>query len=171
MTHPSLPTWPHTESGFRRSETTAVVGYGDAAWESAAEAVLRWEVKTQSGFSVDLVGVVQEGQRVNVKVKVLAFTVVEPVEVVEVVRLPKLSGFSYRTLPGHPVNGEEAFIVHRNGDEVVLTVRSLTRAAKQQPWRSLFPVLLIAQQFVRRRYRRALQPNRLSCKRRGEAEA
>lgn len=161
MTHPSLSTWPHTEPDFRRSETTAVVGYGDDDWARAANAVLRWEVKTRSGFSVDSVGAVEEGQRVNVKVRVLGFTVVEPVEVVAVVREPTRSGFSYRTLPGHPVDGEEAFIVHRHGKEVRLTVRSLTRPAPQQPWRSLFPVLLLAQRIVRRRYRRALRPSRL----------
>jgi uncharacterized protein (UPF0548 family) len=53
--------------------------------------------------------------------------------------------------------GEEAFIVPRNGDDVRLTIRSLTRAASRQPWRMLFPLLLVAQRIVRRRYLRALQ--------------
>jgi len=65
-------------------------------------------------------------------------------------------GFSYRTLPGHPVDGEEAFIVYRRGEDVFLCIRSLTRAAAQQPWRLLFPVLLVAQRVVRRRYLQAL---------------
>ena len=84
-------------------------------------------------------------------------TVREPVEVVEVVESATRVGFSYRTLPGHPVSGEEAFIVHRNGDDVVLTIRSLTRPAPEQPWRALFPLLRVAQLVARRRYLRALR--------------
>lgn len=83
--------------------------------------------------------------------------VLEPVEVVAVVEGPERVGFSYRTLPGHPVSGEEAFVVSRHGDEVHLTVRSLTRASPRQPWRALFPVLLVVQAIVRRRYLRALR--------------
>jgi uncharacterized protein (UPF0548 family) len=60
-------------------------------------------------------------------------------------------------MPGHPVSGEEAFIVHRRGDEVHLTVRSLTRPASPQPWRALYPLLLIAQRIARRRYLRSLR--------------
>ncbi|MFF4764469.1 DUF1990 family protein [Streptomyces sp. NPDC001292] len=66
-------------------------------------------------------------------------------------------GFAYGTLPGHPVCGEEAFVVHRSPDgTVALTIRSLTRAAPHGPWRLLFPALLLTQQFFRRRYQRSL---------------
>ncbi|WP_455834095.1 DUF1990 family protein [Pseudarthrobacter siccitolerans] len=101
-------------------------------------------------------GPVAPGKRVTVTARPPGFTVVEPVEVVDVVRETGRSGFSYRTLPGHPVEGEEAFYVQRRGDDVYLTVRSLTRLASQQPWRLLFPVLLVAQRIVQRRYLRAL---------------
>ncbi|MDY7558600.1 hypothetical protein RGU41_18730 [Cryobacterium sp. 10C3] len=47
--------------------------------------------------------------------------------------------------------------MHRHGDEVRLTVRSLTRPAPQQPWRALYPLLLIAQRIARRRYLRSLR--------------
>ncbi|HOA86581.1 MAG: DUF1990 family protein [Microbacteriaceae bacterium] len=55
-----------------------------------------------------------------------------------------------------PGAGEEAFIVHRTGERVFLTVRSLAPAA-EQPWRALFPLLLVAQRIARRRYLRALR--------------
>jgi hypothetical protein len=46
--------------------------------------------------------------------------------------------------------------VHRTADGVVhLTLRSLTRAGTGT-WRPLFPLLLVAQRWYRRRYRRAL---------------
>ncbi len=82
---------------------------------------------------------------------------VELNQVVSVVREPLRTGFSYRTLPGHHVSGEEAFIVHRDGDAVWLTIRSLTAPAPGGGWRRLFPLLLVAQSLVRQRYRRALR--------------
>jgi uncharacterized protein (UPF0548 family) len=76
--------------------------------------------------------------------------------VTTVVRTSDRVGFAYRTLPGHPVSGEEAFILHCDNGETWLTVRSLTRPAPQLPWSALYPLLLIAQKIVRRRYLRAL---------------
>lgn len=119
--------------------------------------MLRWKVKTASGFDADATGPVSPGDRVVVTARTFCLTILEPVEVVAVVGKPGRSGFSYRTLPGHPVDGEEAFIVHRLGDDVHLTIRSLTRAAVRQPWRVLYPLLLVAQRIVRRRYLRALR--------------
>ena len=156
MTSPELREWPSSDRGYRRSEVSAVVGSGDAVWERVTRDVLRWRVKTASGFAVDSTGRVSQGDRVVVTARLLKVTIVEPVEVVAVVEEFDRVGFAYRTMPGHPVSGEEAFIVHRRGEEVRLTVRSLTRAAPQQPWRVLYPLLRIAQRIARRRYLRSL---------------
>ncbi|MDR6988277.1 uncharacterized protein (UPF0548 family) [Paenarthrobacter nitroguajacolicus] len=156
MTSPDLLVWPLADGGFRRSEVSAAVGVGDAVWERATDQVLRWGVKTASGFSVDSLDRVSVGDRVLVTAHFPGIRVLEPVEVVAVVQEPERVGFAYRTLPGHPVSGEEAFIVHREGNHVSLTIRSLTGPAQQQPWRALYPVLLVLQRLVRRRYLRAL---------------
>lgn len=148
--------WPATGAEFLRSEISAVIGSGDGAFEQAADEVLRWVVKTRSGFRVDDDSVVVPGRRMTVTARVLGVTVIEPVEVVDVVQTGDRVGFSYRTLPGHPVDGEEAFVVHRTGAVVRLTIRSLTRPSGTQPWRALFPVLRVAQVVARRRYLRAL---------------
>ncbi|MGR0161909.1 DUF1990 family protein [Paenarthrobacter nitroguajacolicus] len=160
MTSPELHVWPTVVGGLRRSEVSAVVGHGDACWERATSQVLRWGVKTASGFSVDSPGPVSAGDRVLVTAHFLGIRVREPVEVVAVTQERNRVGFAYRTLPGHPVSGEEAFIVRRDRDEVRLTIRSLTGPARQQPWRTLYPVLLILQRIVRRRYLRALPQDR-----------
>jgi uncharacterized protein (UPF0548 family) len=157
MTHPELRAWPPSDRRYRRSEVSAVVGRGDAVWERATRDVLRWRVKTASGFAVDSTDAVSPGDRVRVTARLFGVSVVEPVEVAAVVEHPDWIGFAYRTLPGHPVSGEEAFIVHRHDGEVRLTIRSLTRAAPGQPWRALYPVLRIAQRIARWRYRRALR--------------
>jgi len=157
MTSPELGAWPATGVRYSRSEVSAVIGHGDEVWERAAREVLRWGVKTASGFSVDSTDPVSQGDLVSVRARVFKVSIVEPVQVVIVVEEPDRVGFAYKTMPGHPVSGEEAFIVHRHGDEVSLTVRSLTRAAPQQPWRLLYPLLRIAQRVARRRYLRALR--------------
>jgi uncharacterized protein (UPF0548 family) len=156
VTSPHLDHWPPTDRKYHRLEITAPLGSGDTVWQRAAEEVLRWRVKTASGFRVDSTEPVSPGARTVITAHLCGFSIVEPVEVVSVVREAGRSGFSYRTLPGHPVDGEEAFIVHRRGDDVHLTVRSLTRAALRQPWRLLFPLLLVAQGVVHKRYLRAL---------------
>lgn len=84
-------------------------------------------------------------------------SILKPVEVLAVVEEADRVGFAYRTMPGHPVNDQEAFILHRQGEDVRLTIRSLTRAAPQQPWRVLYPVLQVAQRVARWRYLRALR--------------
>ncbi|MFF3482884.1 DUF1990 family protein [Streptomyces sp. NPDC002701] len=160
-TRPADPLWGDGPSGFRRFERTVVIGRGEDDWRTAADAVLRWEVKRRSGFSVAAEDGGGTRARLRGRYGITAgpgpFTVREPVEVVAVVETSDRCGFAYGTRHGHPVSGEEAFVVHRDGEGTVrLTLRSLTRAAPSGPWRRLFPLLLLAQRVARRRYLRAL---------------
>ncbi|WP_345750258.1 DUF1990 family protein [Microbacterium rhizophilus] len=157
MTDPSAHDWRPPRGEGRASEVSAVIGAGDAVWRSASEDVLSWAVKTRSGFAVDTAGQVAVGDRLRISARIGWIRIVEPVEVVHVVAGAARVGFSYRTLPGHPVSGEEAFIVHRDGDLVHLTVRSITRPAERGGWRLAFPLLRVVQRLVRRRYLRALR--------------
>ncbi|MGW1727628.1 DUF1990 family protein [Streptomyces sp. NPDC002306] len=160
-TRPDMADWGDTPAGFRRFERTVVIGRGEDAWRTAADAVMRWEVKRRSGFTVasedrGSVRVVEQG-RYSVTAGLGPFVVREPVEVVAVVETSGRCGFAYGTRPGHPVSGEEAFVVHRDDSGTVfLTLRSLTRAAPAGLWRRSFPLLLLAQRGARRRYLRAL---------------
>lgn len=162
MTHPELDHWPAVSGRYRRSEITQLLGVGEDLWERASRDVLLWAVKTRSGFRVEgPARAVQAGERVAVTARVLGVRIVEPVQVMSVIDDESRAGFAYRTLPGHPVDGEEAFIVHREGnggtdDRIWLTIRSLTRAAPRGRWRLAYPLLLLAQGVARRRYRRAL---------------
>ncbi len=161
-THPELAEWPdHTRGGFRRAEASALVGRGGAAWERMSHDVLTWGVKTRSGFRIDSPGPVAVGDRPLIRGRAFGATVSEPVEVVSVVNEPTRVGFAYRTLPGHPVLGEEAFILHRHDtsphSDIRFTVRSLTAPAPYGRWRPLYPLLRIAQRIAKRRYLRALR--------------
>jgi uncharacterized protein (UPF0548 family) len=149
--------WGRTPPTHRRYEGTGRVGTGADTWQRASEAVLRWGVKTRSGFTVPDAHAVTPGERLDVLVRIGPLTIREPVEVIEVVRTADRVGFAYRTRSGHPVDGEEAFILTRHDDVVSLTLRSLTRPSTTRAWALLFPVLRLAQVVVRRRYLRALR--------------
>jgi uncharacterized protein (UPF0548 family) len=159
-TRPGEQTWSEEPSGYRRYERTVRIGRGSAQWKIVTSDVLAWEVKARSGFTVKPMA----GKNVRVQLGtdyVLSaafgpFSLREPVRVVATVDEVDRCGFAYGTLEGHPVSGEEAFIVYQDADAVIwLTLRSLTRPARGR-WRLAFPVILVAQRWYRWRYRRAL---------------
>lgn len=164
--------WSPRAGGFRVYERSVRVGTGEAAWGDASAAVMAWEVKTRSGFEVqpsdggDIE--VRLGAEYTLIARVGPLTVREPVRIVEVVQADDRCGFAYGTGVGHPVSGEEAFVVWRDAQgQVWLTLRSLTRPSTGF-WRLVFPVLLVAQRWYRLRYRRALlplRPRRTRCPR------
>lgn len=160
-TRPDEETWGDRPPGYRPYERTVTLGQGQRCWESASSAVLEWGVKTRSGFAVEAVSGgaarVELGADYRLTARIGPLAVREPVRVVAVVDRPDRCGFAYGTLAGHPVSGEEAFVVSRSPtDEVRLILRSLTRPAPG-PWRIAFPGLLLAQRRYRARYLRALR--------------
>ncbi|MFD3596193.1 DUF1990 family protein [Nocardia sp. NPDC058640] len=156
-TSPADDDWTGEYPGFRRFETTVVIGHGAQVWTAASAALMRWSIKRRSGFRVSPDGPVTAGAQYRISAGWGRLSIHEPVRVVAVVATDNRCGFAYGTLPGHPVSGEEAFVVHRDSDGTVsLTLRSLTRPAPAGPWRFAFPILLVAQRFYRRRYLRAL---------------
>jgi uncharacterized protein (UPF0548 family) len=157
ITAPSRPTWALPDSSARCYERSTRVGSGDAAWSDAASAVLHWEIKTRSGFSVDgLRSRIRRDAEYCLLLRIGPLRVREPVRVVAVVEERDRVGFAYGTLPGHPLCGEEAFIVERRGNDVHLTIRSVTAPGRGR-WRPLFPLIVVLQRFFRRRYLRALR--------------
>src|SRR4051794_7906218 len=114
-------------AGYRTYERTVPIGSGSAFWEAATSALLEWGVKTRSGFTVEArsgAGLrVAPGADYWLIASVGPVRVREPVRVVAVVDRPDRRGIAYGTLPGHPVSGEEAFILHRAPDgQVRLTL-------------------------------------------------
>jgi uncharacterized protein (UPF0548 family) len=143
-------------TGPRRLESRVRLGSGDECWTTSAGAVMRWAVKTRSGFRIMGEPVVTLGADYDLVFRCARLTVREPVRVVGLVDQGSRRGFAYGTRLGHPVSGEEAFIVHRDETgEVWLTVRSMTMPAPG--WRRVgFPLFLTAQRVLRRRYLRSL---------------
>ncbi|MBJ7450549.1 MAG: DUF1990 domain-containing protein [Blastococcus sp.] len=159
VTAPGDEVWP-APAGRRAYERTVLVGRGDQGWSRARAALLSWGVKTRSGFAVQPASGSDAGVRDGTDYWLVAavgpLRIREPARVVAVVDRPDRCGFAYGTLEGHPVSGEEAFVLHRDDDGVVrLTLRSVTAPGAGR-WRPAFPVVLVAQRWYRRRYSRAL---------------
>ncbi|HEY3514681.1 DUF1990 domain-containing protein [Kribbella sp. NPDC051137] len=137
-------------------EQSVRLGSGEKCWTFVSAELLRWGVKTRSGFSVEGDPQVVAGRRFWVLAQVGPFRIREPVQVMAVVDEPRRAGFAYGTLAGHPVRGEETFLAERRTDDSVwLTVRSQTHPAAGL-WRLAYPAALVAQRVYRRRYLAAL---------------
>jgi uncharacterized protein (UPF0548 family) len=159
-TAPAAEPWLPPD-GWRAYEHTVRLGSGTDLWNAASSAVLAWGIKTRSGFTVDpqleAGSRARRGERYWLVARIGPLHIREPVEIVATIATDRQAALAYGTLEGHPVSGEEAFIVRRDENaNVSLTLRSLTRAGRC-PWRGLFPLILIAQRVYRRRYLRVLR--------------
>lgn len=100
---------------------------------------------------------VEAGQEPTIFVRLGPFRLPEPARVIDVFETKDRVGFTYGTKPGHPITGEESFILIRTRDDrVFLVLRSVSRAGLGL-WRLGEPLVRIAQIIYRRRYARALR--------------
>lgn len=151
---PTLMTEP--PSGYRPLHRRARIGTGDACFVEAAASIMAWGVQEKSGFRVHGSHNIVEGISVRLAIPFGPITVTAPARVVYVVAEPRRVGFAYGTLPGHPENGEEAFVVeHLDDDSVWIDIRAFSRPANALWW-LVYPVLRLTQELYTRRYLAAL---------------
>lgn len=97
----------------------------------------------------------REGTEVIVRLPLGPVVVLAPCRIVEVVDEPNRFGFAYGTLPGHPEEGEESFVVERAVDGTVTFTVAV--AARPVPMlRPVGPLILVAQHRAVGRYLRAM---------------
>jgi uncharacterized protein (UPF0548 family) len=144
--------------GFRPLERRAVIGSGDDVFSRARASIMHWGVQTASGMTVSATGPIEVGDEVRLTIPFGPLRVEAPARVVYVVDEPRLAGFAYGTLPGHPERGEEAFLVELAVDGTVsVVIRAFSRPANRFWWLGA-PVLRLAQELYTRRYLKALLP-------------
>lgn len=173
VTQPHSPRWVDRPAEYRDFESAYFVGRGRATFERAADELLHWKVKTRSGFDIDVgdsngdrpagagTSRVETGQEPTILVRLGPFRLPEPARVVEVFETENRRGFTYATKPGHPITGEESFIlIHTPDDRVFLVLRSVSRAGFGI-WRLGEPFVRVAQVIYRRRYSQALRQSRV----------
>ena len=124
--------WNTPPAGYQAVQRSGGLGTGADRFDRAAEALMRWQMHRQAGLrliTTDRVAVV--GARVLLTIGVGRLAVRAPCQVVYTVHEPTRRGFAYGTLTGHPVSGEEAFIVSLDPDtgRVTFTVRAFSRPA------------------------------------------
>lgn len=115
-------------SGFRRARWSTQLS-GSDAFRSAVAAVGRWEMQRGSGLSVLADGGIVVGTNVVVVAPLPVGHVEAVCRIVAVVDEPDRFGFAYGTLPVHPAQGEEAFIVSRAGGTTTFSVEAVSRSA------------------------------------------
>lgn len=131
-------------AGYRLVERRTLLSTDSAA---ALAVVMTWGVKTRAGFRVSSASPVTVGDLVTVRLG----PVREPVRVAWVTQ----QGFGYETLVGHPLSGEEAFLLETDASGRLWFVnRSVSRPVGA--WRAVSPLLRIAQAYFVRRYGREM---------------
>ena len=84
-------------------------------------------------------------------------TVHAPVRVVSIIDETDRKGFAYGTLEGHPLSGEESFVVERTSDgSVWLQVRQFSQPASRK-WALVAPFLRRQQRTMAAKYLAALR--------------
>jgi uncharacterized protein (UPF0548 family) len=147
----------NTAPGSRSYERSARLGSGETHWAFVSTELLRWGIKTRSGFSVEGNPQVEERRRYWITAHLGPVRIHEPVEVLAVIKEPRRVAFTYGTLTGHPIAGEETFRAERRPDDSIwLTIRSQTHPAPGVR-RLVYPAALVAQRLYHRRYFAALR--------------
>lgn len=100
---------------------------------------------------------VEPGQEPTIRVRLGPFRLPEPSRVIDVFEAEDRCGFTYGTKPGHPITGEESFILIRTADDRVFLVLRSVSLAGLGIWRLGEPFVRLAQIIYRRRYGRALR--------------
>ena len=88
--------------GYRVAEHRTLLGTGPGTRDRAMAEIMQWGVKRRAGFRVTAGAVVPGAEFV-----ISMGPIREPVRVSWVAE----NGFGYATLVGHPLSGEEAFVV------------------------------------------------------------
>ena len=144
---------PSYPPGFRRLEVRREIGRGDAAFAYAVESLMSWQMHARAGLRVEAsAALVAEGGLVRCRLGPLRI----PCRVVWLEAGEDSLGFAYGTLRGHPLCGEESFVVSREADRVLLTVRAYSNPAVALT-RVAGPLGRAGQRWMVRRYADALR--------------
>ncbi len=143
-------------AGYRHIAQTRRIR-GSAGFDELADGVLTWQVQARAGLKVAASSLHVEPDAVVVlSLGIGALALRIPCRVVSVIDEPGRRGFVYGTLPGHPEQGEEAFVLdHRPDGGVDFTVTAFSRPASRLA-RLGGPVGIGVQTLAVRRYLRAL---------------
>ncbi|MEK6311265.1 MULTISPECIES: DUF1990 family protein [Curtobacterium] len=108
-------------------------------------------------FAPDGTPLLTAGTTATLTMHAFGQTVHAPVRVVSIIDETDRKGFAYGTLDGHPLSGEESFVVERTPDgSVWLQLRQFSQPASRK-WRLVEPLLRRQQRVMAEKYLAALR--------------
>lgn len=124
----AAPTYPQP-GDYRTLERRRTVGRGERDLGAGADVIRAWQMHTAAGVEVASVPIAV-GQTVVMSTSMLGMWLVFGCRITDVTDTDDVFGFTYVTLPGHPEQGEETFVVSLEPDgDVVATIRARSRPA------------------------------------------
>ena len=101
--------------GYHHVRASTDLGHGDQVWTRACAGIRAWAAHRGAGITIAPADApIEEGTTVAVITAVGPVRVLAACRIVRVVDEPNRFGFAYGTLPSHPEEGEEHFVVTRN---------------------------------------------------------
>lgn len=162
----AAPTYPERRAslgdvlpaGYHHLTTGVVLGSGSEIFGRAVEGLQTWQAHRLPGVSVFPVSAsLAVGVTVIVTLGCRAGAIAAPCRIVEVVEDTDRFGFAYGTLPGHPEQGEESFVVSiQSDDSVRFDIRAFSRPGDPLT-RLVGPLGRYFQSFTSNEYLRALR--------------
>jgi uncharacterized protein (UPF0548 family) len=117
-------------SGFHRLRADRTIGGGDDVFRRARAGLQAWAAHRGAGVEVVPADVAPAaGLDVAVVTRRLGLWALAACRVVDVVDEADRWGFTYATLPGHPVDGYESFVVTLDDDGVRFRIDAVSRPA------------------------------------------
>lgn len=157
LTYPDVGTTADgPPAGYNQLRSRLLLGSGLEVLDRAESALWDWRAQSGAGLAVTVDGTVEQDRTVVLGLG-RPLCLVIPCRVVWTLREERRRGFAYGTLPGHPVSGEESFVLtYEDGGQVWLTITAFTRPGTLVV-RLAGPVGRAIQRFYVRRYARAIR--------------
>ena len=106
--------------GYHHDRSSIELGAGDEVWARAKLGIERWQAPAAAGITIEPPDApIAVGTTVAIITRIGPAHVVAACRIVAVVDEPDRYGFAYGTLPAHPEEGEELFLVTRADDGTV----------------------------------------------------
>lgn len=144
-------------AGYHHLSEGLVLGHGPEVFARASKGLRTWQAHRLRGVRVFPADApLQAGATVVVTLGIGLGAIAAPCRIIEVAEEPGRFGFAYGTLPGHPEQGEESFVVTIGDEDAVrFDVRAFSRPG--DPLTQLFgPLGRMMQSVATKGYLRAL---------------
>lgn len=144
---------PRMPRRYRWLRLQTRAGVGEQRFDQLADRLMRWQLHADSGLDVAAsTNGAEPGAVVMATYHLARMPIRTRCRVLYVIDEPGCRGFAYGTLPGHPLRGEERFVVeHGDDDTVRFTLRSFSQPAGMLP-RLGGPVTRLVQSRINQHY-------------------